>query len=326
MNDHDRAYRILGLEENASLDEIEEAHRELIAVWQPDRFKDDPGLREKAETRQLEIEKAYTFLRESHSKRTYRTDSNPRKDGNQRGPSLLDDTFSERMDKSKRRFAVWIALFGLVAVAVVINFLTWSPVEVEDEPEPSETEKIISDVRAAGSNEVDADEEEVMDSAEDKAEEPPLQVQPSVSLPAARPEEPVQERAAPPARPKIAPPPPIEQPPSPETVPEIPEEAEAEVDLEEEPAVSELAERSFQILRAKSDLANQLVEGTIVDYRYEQWKAVERSASEVYVDLIAEAVADGREVHFVWAVDVESQTVKAMSQAARDLVAAKDEE
>jgi hypothetical protein len=322
MTDYDRAYRMLGLEKNATLDEIEEAFLELKAVWHPDRFTDDPTLREKAEAKQSEIEDAYRSLLEARSRKAV-----SEAEGNARGPSILDDTLSERMGKSKQRFPIWIALFGLVAIAVIISFFTWSPVEVEEDSEPSETEKIVAETRAAAANDVDVDLQEstALDTAEDEKVELPVQSrQLSPPLPAP-PAEPVQEPREPPAVPTARVP---DATPAPKVVTSALEkptqepvvEASDEPVVEEEPAVSELAERSFQILRAKSDLANQLVEGAFSEYSFKEWKAVERSTTEVYVDLVAEVRADNRDVHFVWAVDVEAQSVKPMSQAARDLL------
>ena len=100
-----------------------------------------------------------------------------------------------------------------------------------------------------------------------------------------------------------------------------PEETAQEEVAPEEQQPSELAERAFQMLRAKSELANRLVEGGFADFGFLDWKGIERGSTEVYVDLVATSVSDGREVHFIWAVDVEAQSVKAMSQAARDLQA-----
>jgi hypothetical protein len=95
----------------------------------------------------------------------------------------------------------------------------------------------------------------------------------------------------------------------------------AESTVPSEPVVTELAGRAFQILRAKSDTANRLVEGSVSDLKYLRWETIEESSSKVFVDLIAERSSDGVQVHMVWSVDMESNSVKALSQAARDLEA-----
>jgi hypothetical protein len=335
MSDRDREYRVLGLESNASLDEIEEAYQDLKSVWHPDRFSDSPKLRAKAEEKQKAVERAYQILRDNAADEVTKT-SAPEDGDPGRGPSILDDTLSERIGRSKQLLPVWIVLFGLVAVAVVISFLTWSPVDVESEPEPSPTEKILADIREGESTGEEGLEQESQEAGEslEPIEEAPLPSQPSPPPLTRSPDpsvsQPATEPAPRPTRSESSQPtskPPLKRKPVPsEPVAEITEEVPAEDTSEseavlEEPAISELAERSFQILRAKSDLANQLIEGSVDEFDYKDWKAVERSASEVYVDLVAEVVSEGREIHFVWAVDVEAQSVKPMSQAARDLEA-----
>jgi curved DNA-binding protein CbpA len=346
MSDRDRAYRILGLESDAAPDEIEEAYRDLKAVWHPDRFVDSPELREKAEEKQKAVEHAHQILRDYHASRKSLSEdvvspSARGGAGSGRGPSILDDTLSERMGKSKQRFPIWIALFGLVAVAVAISFFTWSPVSVDPESETSEQERIVADVKAARSTGQERTEEEVAaleessESGEGEAMKlpapnsqlpihpPNTRLEPSVApgnakpvLPTGKPENAVSS-SAPPGENKLT------QITSTEEIETPVEDSLERETLEEEPAISELAERSFQILRAKSDLANRLVEGAFAEFSYQNWKAVERSSTEVYVDLVARVIPQGREVHFVWAVDVEAQSVKPMSQAARDLQAGK---
>src|SRR5579863_9623159 len=54
-----RYYQVLGVEPGASLEEVKEAHRDLVKVWHPDRFVDDPRLQRKAQERLKEINEAY---------------------------------------------------------------------------------------------------------------------------------------------------------------------------------------------------------------------------------------------------------------------------
>jgi hypothetical protein len=64
--DVNQALKILGLEQSAGLNEIKEAYRDLAKVWHPDRFQNDPRLRQKAEERFKKINEAYQSL-QSHS-------------------------------------------------------------------------------------------------------------------------------------------------------------------------------------------------------------------------------------------------------------------
>lgn len=59
----DRDYEVLGLAPGASLEEMKEAYRDLVKVWHPDRFSNDPQLQQKAQAKLKEINAAYARLR-----------------------------------------------------------------------------------------------------------------------------------------------------------------------------------------------------------------------------------------------------------------------
>lgn len=59
-----QAYRLLGLTPGASLDEVKIAYRDLAQVWHPDRFTENPRLRDKAATTLRHINEAYAVLRD----------------------------------------------------------------------------------------------------------------------------------------------------------------------------------------------------------------------------------------------------------------------
>ena len=61
--DIQKSFRILDLNENASLKEIREAYIDLARVWHPDRFSNNPRLRNKAEEKLKEINIAYAEAR-----------------------------------------------------------------------------------------------------------------------------------------------------------------------------------------------------------------------------------------------------------------------
>ncbi len=52
-------YRLLEIEPGSPLDAVKEAYRELIKVWHPDRFPNDPKLRKRATDRAAAINGAY---------------------------------------------------------------------------------------------------------------------------------------------------------------------------------------------------------------------------------------------------------------------------
>ena len=57
MSEMDDYYRLLGLNPGASEEEIKEAYKDLIKVWHPDRFSNDPRLKEKANEKLREIKR-----------------------------------------------------------------------------------------------------------------------------------------------------------------------------------------------------------------------------------------------------------------------------
>lgn len=59
-----QAYAILGLNPGATLEELKIAYRDLALVWHPDRFTENPRLREKAALTLQHINEAYAVLRD----------------------------------------------------------------------------------------------------------------------------------------------------------------------------------------------------------------------------------------------------------------------
>ncbi len=70
----DQYYRILGLKPNASKEEVDQAYKDLLTVWNPDAFADEPGLQQKAREKVKEIDEAYKklilYLSNSHKQTT----------------------------------------------------------------------------------------------------------------------------------------------------------------------------------------------------------------------------------------------------------------
>jgi COMPASS component SWD3 len=56
-------YQILGLQVNASLQEVKQAHRKLAKTWHPDRFLNNPHLKQEAEEKIRQINQAYEALK-----------------------------------------------------------------------------------------------------------------------------------------------------------------------------------------------------------------------------------------------------------------------
>ena len=60
--DIQRSLKILELGEGASEEEVRQAYKDIVSVWHPDRFPNNPRLRKKAENKLKEINLAYETL------------------------------------------------------------------------------------------------------------------------------------------------------------------------------------------------------------------------------------------------------------------------
>ena len=54
--DLERCFEVLEIDRNASADEIRQAYKDIVSVWHPDRFRNNPRLRRKAEKKLKENE------------------------------------------------------------------------------------------------------------------------------------------------------------------------------------------------------------------------------------------------------------------------------
>ena len=64
MNDIDHCYRVLGLEPGASMEEVNQAYKDLVFIWHPDRIpQDNQRLLEKAQEKLKELNQARDRLR-----------------------------------------------------------------------------------------------------------------------------------------------------------------------------------------------------------------------------------------------------------------------
>jgi curved DNA-binding protein CbpA len=57
-----QSFEILELNPDASTDEVQQAYKDLVNIWHPDRFAGNPRLRRKAETKLKEINRAYAMV------------------------------------------------------------------------------------------------------------------------------------------------------------------------------------------------------------------------------------------------------------------------
>jgi preprotein translocase subunit Sec63 len=58
-----RCIEMLGLKPGASQEEVNQAYRDLVNVWHPDRFADNQRLQKKAEEKLKEINASYEYIK-----------------------------------------------------------------------------------------------------------------------------------------------------------------------------------------------------------------------------------------------------------------------
>lgn len=78
------------------------------------------------------------------------------------------------------------------------------------------------------------------------------------------------------------------------------------------------SETAYRLLLEKSVAARDLTEGKIPGQAFKEWRLVRDSVPVLWIDLVAARESEP-EVHLIWSVDLETRTVNALSQAARDL-------
>ena len=73
-----RCFEILELDRDVSIDEAKRAYKDLVNIWHPDRFSNNPRLRQKAEEKLKEINEAYETVKPFlSSKKTVEPEKTP---------------------------------------------------------------------------------------------------------------------------------------------------------------------------------------------------------------------------------------------------------
>ena len=76
---------------------------------------------------------------------------------------------------------------------------------------------------------------------------------------------------------------------------------------------------AYDLLSKKSPVVRELKEGKHARFKFVEWRAVKNSAPVFWIDLLASESSDGKQLHLVWSVNLETGDLSALSQAARDL-------
>ena len=358
MTEIERAYLTLGLKEGSSLRQVDEACKDLRALWNPDRLSDNPRLRAKAGEKIREIDAAYETLMEhlgqASTRRVSRpspTKKEPPRDPAQQGEkpsaSLFEEAFSDSIAEGRKRIPIWGILVAAILAIVLVSYLAFAPGQEEassvEETEPVEEEseltKMVEEIRSRYSQ-----GEEPAPDANTLPDPNADQVAASVTPPApeAR-QDPQSPQASDVPKQAIADPPaprvekpsvkaePIrktqpEPPPKEETIEDtrqdkpklVREEVAPDQPEEPQPGPSDEQMDIFKTLLNGSATASKLVKGEIATLSFTEWSVIQETPSETWVDVVA-AWSSGQEVHFFWGVNPSTGAVRALNQAARNL-------
>jgi hypothetical protein len=74
---------------------------------------------------------------------------------------------------------------------------------------------------------------------------------------------------------------------------------------------------AYQLLTQKSEHARRLSTNAIPEYQFKEWRPVRNEPPDFWVDVIA--TREGREIHFIWSINTETEVIRPLSQDARDL-------
>ena len=79
MNDLTTYYDLLGVQPDATPEDVKQAYRDLANVWHPDRFPNNPRLQQKALEKMKDINQAYEILKDPRLRTSYtRREEEPR--------------------------------------------------------------------------------------------------------------------------------------------------------------------------------------------------------------------------------------------------------
>lgn len=109
-----RCFEILELERNASLDEARQAYKDVVNVWHPDRFSNNPRLKRKAEEKLKEINAAFEAVK-SHLSSTKEVEPGP-------AETFEEGAGAETGDKTETAFEVGTEIFLNICSSLYTTF------------------------------------------------------------------------------------------------------------------------------------------------------------------------------------------------------------
>jgi hypothetical protein len=85
------------------------------------------------------------------------------------------------------------------------------------------------------------------------------------------------------------------------------------------PPKTKESQKAFDFLTATSSLARKLRENQLAGYELKQWRPLKDDSPVFIIDLTVLRAAENRELHLIWEVNLSEETVRPLSQLARDL-------
>jgi curved DNA-binding protein CbpA len=131
-------YEILELDMSASIDEVEQAYKELSKVWRPQTYQNLPRYRRKAEIKSKEINEAYERVRTFLLAKPPAEDQENHVPGGQYFPETIreklapEETIQPQISKPPQRKTLF---YGLIAIAVVLGALMFYQISDRKKPE-----------------------------------------------------------------------------------------------------------------------------------------------------------------------------------------------
>ena len=131
MSDIKQAYRILGLESDASFKKVMEAHRDLAVVWDPRLHENHPRLHRKATENLARVNQAFQLIRRHHLGAQIEPEEELEEpveqagaESEERESSLYEEIFSDRAAEAERKMPIGKIVFAVLALMIVLTY--WS--------------------------------------------------------------------------------------------------------------------------------------------------------------------------------------------------------
>jgi len=117
-------YNALEIEEGAEKDKIRQAYRDLVTIWHPDQYQENPRLQEKATEKLKEINAAYdTLMKPGKADHIGLGPDKEAPDGQTQTHAAPRTKHRAAFAKTKRSFFIWILLLAALAVTALALYV-----------------------------------------------------------------------------------------------------------------------------------------------------------------------------------------------------------